>query len=237
MAFDRAQLKDVLAGETGAVPLALPPVRPGWRGRLPMAAAAIIVASVGIALVLWSVRTPSDSAPRPNPAGSLDPVRPDEFVKPQDRYRGFAGMVEGKVGNRTEGGFSLSVTEVPGMPGHPMTGRIVHVAGGLTKSADGEVAPDRTHQNFIRKLDRDATVRVDLRHVKDDIFVIGELTPEQIEWANRREEKRKPAESRDDPGKKSPERPRKDAPRDAPREGAPREGPRDGDGEGDGDNF
>jgi hypothetical protein len=214
MAFERAQMKDVLsAGATEAVPTIAPAPRVPRRALLPMAAAAIILASVGIAVAAWSLRKEpagSTSAPAPAPRPDADP--------PKDPYRGFSGAVAGKVLSRTEAAFTLQVSAVPGRPEHPMVGSVIHVVGGWTKNGDGEPIPDRAHANFIRKLERDREETVDLRHQRDDIFAIGDLTPAQAEWANRRE----------DPRRKSPERPRKEGTKDgAEREGQPKDRPKD----------
>ncbi len=203
MAFDRAQMKDVLS----KLPAAAGPSRVARRALLPMAAAAIIVASVGVAVARWSLRE------TPGPAPS---VAPATAVSPQ----AFLGPLTLKVVARSETSASFRVTGVPGHASHPLLGSVVHLVVGWTKNADGEPVPDRTHSNFLRRWAPDQEETVDVRQQKDDIFAIGELTPAQQEWANRREEKR-------DPGRKTPERPRRDGDREVPREGQDRDGPKE----------
>lgn len=214
MAFDRAQMKDVLsAGGTGAVPVVATPRIPR-RALLPMAAAAIILASVGIAVAMWSFRqTPA-----------VTPSVP-AAIPPQSGYAGFAGRVTGKVVSRADTALTLRVLFVPGQgPDHPLVGAVIHVGGGITKTPEGQIVD---HTAFIRRLERNQEETLDVRHSKDDVFVIGELTPAQLEWTRGRDDgRRKPAEGREDPARRTPERPpKKEAGKEAPRDGQDREGP------------
>jgi hypothetical protein len=194
MAFDRAQMKDVLSKLPGAVE----PARVSRRGLLPMAAAAIIVAAVGLAVAMWSFReTP--------PAPPVAPAAPTHD-------RPYSGPLTVKVASRTEVSTTFRVTAVPGHPAHPLVGKRIHVVVGWAKNADGEPVQDRTHVNYLRKLAVDQEETVDVRHQKDDIYAIGDLTSAQQEWANRR----------GDPVKRTPDRPRRDP---APREGQERDNP------------
>ena len=196
MAFDRAQMKDVLSKLPVAAPAETP--RMARRAYLPMAAAAIIVAAVGIAVAMWSFRE--------------EPAAPPVAPAAATHDRPYSGPLTVKVASRTEVSATFRVTAVPGHPAHPLVGRRVHVVVGWAKNADGEPVQDRTHTNFLRKLAVDQEETVDVRHQKDDIYAIGDLTPAQQEWANRR----------GDPVKRMPDRPRRDP---APREGQEREGP------------
>ncbi len=219
MAFDRAQMREVLsAPAAGAVPAMPAAPRVSKRALLPMAAAAIIVASVGTSVAIWSFRD------RPVETGVAQPAQAPTAADP---FRGFAGPVRGRVLGRSETALRLEVLSVPGRPGeHPLVGRVVFVMAGSTKSEGGEVGPDRTHQGFLKKLEEGVEETLDLRHQRDDLFAIGELTEAQEDWANRRAEKRRPDGDREDPLKRSPDRGRRET------KDAPREGPRDGDREG-----
>lgn len=214
MAFERAQMKDILSAEpTEAVPVLSLPAAPRFsrRALMPMAAAAIIVASVGIAVAMWSFREqPGTSAAKPAPE-----IKREADV-PKDPYRGFAGPVAFRVVNRTENSLTLQVLSVPGQPSsHLLVGNVIQVGAGYSKNPRGEWSPDGAHASFIRKLDRDQEDTLDLRHQKDDFFLIGELTPAQLKWARSRE---------DAPPKRAPERPRKEAGKEGTRDGADKEG-------------
>lgn len=211
MAFERAQMKDILsAAATEAVPVLAAPRVPR-RAILPMAAAAIIVVSVGIAVAMWSFREqPGTNLATPGPG-----IKPEPDT-PKDPYRGFAGPVAFRVVNRTENSLSLLVLSVPGQaPAHPLVGNVIQVGAGYSKNPRGEWSLDGAHAAFIRKLDRDQEDTLDVRHQKDDFFLVGELTPAQLKWARSRE---------DAPPKRAPERPRKEAGKEGTRDGADKEG-------------
>lgn len=169
MAFDVAQLRDVLSARPKARLRKLPPVTVA-------AAAAIFVIVVGVVLF-----APGPPAPAPVPAGwSADPIR------------GFAGSVRGVVTGRTEGSFRMKVVEVTGMPGHPLAGRTIAVAPGFARGEAGDVIPHRVHGPFVRRLAEGQPLTIDLRHAGDDVFVIGELSGEQSDWALKRGDVKKP---------------------------------------------
>jgi hypothetical protein len=197
MAFDAVSLRDVLAQRPAARRWKLAPV--------PLAAAAALFAVV-TGVVLFAPGPTSPTPPGPVPA----PVAPR-----YDRARGFAESVAGVVTGRAEGSFRLSVTE---SYGHPLMGRTISVAPGFARSDAGDLMPNRVHAAFVRRLAEGQELTIDVRHVSDDVFVIGDLTKEQSDWALKRGDVRKPKPEREGDRK------------DAPREGS-KEGPKEGDKE------
>jgi hypothetical protein len=169
MAFDVAQLRDVLTARPAARRWKLAPV--------PLAAAALFFAAV-VGLVLFS----------PGPAAPVAPV-PSPAAPKAESMRGFAGPVRGIVAGLSEASFLLKVAEAAP---HPLSGRTVSVAPGFARADGGGLLPHKVHQAFVRRLADRQELTIDLRHVSDDVFVIGELTKAQSDWAIRKGEPRKP---------------------------------------------
>lgn len=112
----------------------------------------------------------------------------------------FQGRVRGVVLSRTEApALRFRVTEAAG---HPLAGRTIYVAPGFQRSDAGEPIPHKLHPAFLRRLEPEQEAELDLRHVGDDLYLLGELTREQAE-AVKRDVKKIPREK---DGKKPVER-------------------------------
>jgi hypothetical protein len=184
MAYDQEALKATLQA---------PAVRRTLRRALPVAAAAVVLLAVGAAL--WLGPGEKDTPPAV-PAGTS---------------KAFRGRVRGTVITRNE---SLTVRlQVTEDAGHPLAGRSIHVAAGFQRTDAGDVVPHRMHQAFLKRLEPGQAVALDLRDAGEDIFLLGELTPEQAESVKRDLKKqprdkeiRKPVERGDRDGDSKEER-------------------------------
>lgn len=166
LATDQAQLREMLEGERPATEPA--PAR--WsRGSL--AAAASILIAVAVALVIGLRPKPPIEAP----------------VKPAAAPRTDTGRITGRV-LRMGDGLVLTL-EVPSSP--ELSGRKIKVVPGRKPNGDGELQPDRDHLNYFRKLQPGMEVTLDLLRLDTGEYAVGQLTPEQIDWANQKVEKKK----------------------------------------------
>lgn len=189
MAFDRLELRDLVRSDATAAPARR--ARPAWA--VPLAAAAIMLAAVGAALLL-ARPSPPPAAPAAAPVG-----------KEAGDYRGYAGPLRLRVLVPAEGSARMEVVEVPGAPGHPLVGQKVVVAAGFTRGDAGTVGgPNKVHQAFLRRLEPGAEVVLDVRHAGEDLFLVGQLTRTQAAWAVPLEGDR-PREKRKDPVRKDRE--------------------------------
>ena len=157
MAYDQEALKAALQA---------PPARRTLRRARPVAAAALVLVAVGAAL--WLGPGEKDAPPAAVPAGTSN---------------AFRGRVKGTVLTKTEAvTVRLRVAEDVG---HPLAGRTIHVAPGFQRTDAGDVVPHRTHQAFLKRLEAGQSVTLDLRDAGEDIFLLGELTPEQADSVKR----------------------------------------------------
>lgn len=189
MAYDQAQLRDVLetekAVETGACPIAAaPPARePSRWSRGSLAAAASILVAVGIALFIGF--RPKVQPPVP-PAQAL-PAAPKVAVpkklKDTPPAAGFRGKVSATVSRKTDAHVVLAVSAPEELAGKTIN---------LQNERKPVTERLKVHASYLRKLDLGQEVVVDVRPVDGGDFVLGELTEEQASWAMKEEKKRKP---------------------------------------------
>lgn len=185
MAYDQAQLRDVLETETGACALGSVPAPVRERSRWSkgsLAAAASILVAVGVALFVGFRPRPESPAPSgTGPAASADPPRKEA---PRSGYR---GKIAGRVTRKAESFCLLQVTSPP-----EFAGRTVQIDPGKRRNGDGEFTPDRVHVAYLRRMEAPQLHTLDVRQVDGDLFVIGDLTEEQADWAAPKRPERKP---------------------------------------------
>lgn len=175
MAVDHVQLLESLREESLPIPVARPPrERSGWsRGSL--AAAASILIAVAIALVIGL-------RPR-NPVAPPAPVVP---AAPRKTPRTDV-TVTCRILKMGDG--MIATVEVLAPP--ELAGQKIRVVPGRKPNGDGELQQDRDHLAFFRKLQPKQEVAFQLRRQDSGEYAIDRLTPEQIEWANQKIEKKK----------------------------------------------
>jgi ferric-dicitrate binding protein FerR (iron transport regulator) len=127
----------------------------------------------------------------------------------------FSGVVQGSVQGKGDAHVLLSVTrvvsakkETPAELVASIPGRTLKVSVAYAKRKDGDPQPDKIQFLFVRKLEIDQEITLDVRQIKDDDFVIGALDEAQAQWAVPKEEPRedKPPKKKTRDPEKGPER-------------------------------
>lgn len=182
MAYDQEVLKEALQPRSA---------RRTLRRVLPAAAAALVLLAVGAAL--WFGPGETREAGTSTPAGQPAPFR---------------GRVRGTVLSKSEAlAIRLRVTEDAG---HPLAGRTIHVAPGFQRTDAGDLVPNRMHQAFVKRMEPGQALTLDVRDAGEDVFLLGELTPEQADAVKRDlkrprdKELKKPVERGDREGDPNP---------------------------------
>ncbi len=195
MAFDQAQLRDVLeterAVETGACPIAPPAREPARWSRGSLAAAASILVAVGVALFIGF--RPKEQPPvRPSEAvpAALKVAVPKKKEKKEPPPAGFRGKVAGTVLRKTDAHVVLTVSAP-----EEFAGRTIN----LQNERKPVTERLKIHASYLRKLDLGQEVVVDVRPMDGGDFALGELTEEQAGWALKEEKKKQ--ERKPDPKK------------------------------------
>ncbi|HLF94092.1 MAG TPA: hypothetical protein VJB14_11585 [Planctomycetota bacterium] len=198
MAYDQAQLRDVLetekAVETGACPIAAaaPPARePSRWSRGSLAAAASILVAVGVALFIGfrPKEQPPVQSPQALPAAPKVAV-PKKKERKETPPAGFRGKVSATVSRKTDAHVILTVSAPEELAGKTIN--LLNERKPLTERL-------KVHASYLRKLDIGQEVVVDVRPADGGDFALGELTEEQAAWAMKEDKKR--PERKPDPKK------------------------------------
>ena len=151
--------------------------------------------------------------------GKKDPPKKENPLP--EGARGFAGQLKGTVAKKRDRGIDLKVTEVvktweasKATDAKVLVGLTVRVTASWVK---GEGDNKKGHPNelqmaFLRTLEVDKEVTLDVKNVERDVFVITELTKEQAEVAKnaKKPEGDKGEKKPEGEGDKKPEPPKKE---------------------------
>lgn len=129
--------------------------------------------------------------------------------------RGFAGMLKGTVVKKRDWGIDLKVTEVvktweanKATDPKVLVGLTVRVVASRVKVEGQKPQPNELQMAFIRTLEVDKEVTLDVKNVERDVFVIQELTKEQQETAKGAKKPEGDKGEKKPEGDKKPEQPK-----------------------------
>lgn len=150
------------------------------RGWSVLAAAAILLA-VGTSWILWDARP----VPPADNHGLVTTQLPK--LGNATTVQRFRGVVLGEiVSPKTEFAVRLRVLRVVRGTGDgtPAPGTVLRVSAERAKRLD---SPSRWAGVFLKRVQLGQTIEIELHHKEKDDYVIGELTPEQMQWTQQLE--------------------------------------------------